>query len=341
MTEAEVTAWMPIRKVRFDLNVPNDLYGCLEAFSAGLPFALTRLLPSLAEAESRVAQPSRKVARDLFLLNPDMLLNPNIHEFLKVQGSFHYDKELIQESIQAKDSNSSISDNTILSMASTELSSALEDALILAQLAYPIRISSQTGRTWVGRYPRNTISNISGFPSDPIYASEPQWPAIGIVPIEVVCDWESRLGLFQQGIARTPIQRALASFTHAATLSTIRSGELLFWAMQGLEAFYCRGNGDLRRQLSEKSKLLLGPWKDTKNIVGRLYDFRSKFVHGDFNLERWNNDFTPEPSDWKTLEAFDSALGLAVRMLLATLQKCAREKIVGVEFDYSLSVSKG
>jgi hypothetical protein len=116
---------------------------------------------------------------------------------------------------------------------------------------------------------------------------------------------------------------------------------LLFWAMQGFEAFYCRGNSDLRRQLSEKSKLLLGPWKDTKNIVGRLYDLRSKFVHGDFNLDRWNTNLAIEPSDWKTLEAFESALGLAVRMLLATLQKCAREKIVGVEFNYSLSISKG
>jgi hypothetical protein len=335
VTESEVTAWVPIKK-RFDLSVPDDLYECLEAFSAGLPFALTRLLPSLAETESHVARPPRKVTRDLFLLNPNSLLQPDCYEFLKVQCSLHHDKE----SIQAQDSNSSISDNDILCMAASELSSALEDALVLAQLAYPIRISSGTGRIWVGRHPLNTISNISGFPSDPIYPSEPWWPAIGIVPIEEVCDWESRLGLFQQGIARTPVQRALASFTHAAALSTTRSGELLFWAMQGLEAFYCRGNGDLRRQLSEKSKLLLGPWQDTKNIVGRLYAFRSKFVHGDCNLDRWNNDLAIEPSDWKTLEAFESALGLAVRMLLATLQKCAREKIVGVEFNYSLSISK-
>lgn len=337
MTESEVTAWVPISKIRFNLSVPDDLYECLEAFSAGLPFALTRLLPSVAEAESHITQPPSKVARDLFLLNPNWLLKPDFYEFIKVQCSLHYDKE----SIQAQNPDHSISDYNILGMAASQLSLALEDALVLAQLAYPVRISSGTGRTWVGRHPLNTVASISGFPCDAIYSSELRWPAIEVVPIEEVCDWESRLGLFQQGVARTPVQRALASFTHAVALSTVSSGELLFWTMQGLEAFYCRGNGDLRRQLSEKSKLLLGPWKDTKNIVGRLYDFRSKFVHGDFNIERWNSDLETEPCDRKTLEAFDSAMGLAVRMLLATLQKCAREKIVCAEFNYSLSISKG
>jgi hypothetical protein len=337
MTEAEATAWVPISKIRVDLSVPEDFYECLEAFYAGLPFALTRLLPSVTETEAHVIQPPKKVTRDLFLLNPNSFLKPDFYEFLKVQCSLHYDKE----SIQAQNPNHSISDNNILGMAASELSSALVDALVLAQLAYPVRITSETGRTWVGRHPLNTISSISGFPSDAVYPSEPLWPAIGVVPIEDVCDWESRLGLFQQGVARTPVQRALASFTHAAALSTVKSGELLFWAMQGLEAFYCRGNGDLRRRLSEKSKLLLGPWQDTRNIVGRLYDVRSKFVHGDFNLERWNYDSVPEPSDRKPFAAFEFAMGLALRMLLATLQKCAREKIVGVEFNYSLSICKG
>ena len=143
MTVAEVTAWVPISKIRFDPSVPDDLHECLKAFSAGLPYALTRLLPSVAEAESHVTRPPKKVARDLFLLDRDLLLMPDLYEFIKVQCSLHYDKE----SIHALNPDHSISDSIFLSMAASELSSALEDALVLAQLAYPIRIRSGTGRT--------------------------------------------------------------------------------------------------------------------------------------------------------------------------------------------------
>jgi hypothetical protein len=165
-----------------------------------------------------------------------------------------------------------------------------------------------------------------------------KWPAVHIVPFEGIYEWETKLGLFQQGIARNPIQRALASFTHLAALSSVADGEILFWSMQGLEAFFCRGTGDLRRQLSEKSRLFLGEWEDKRNIVAQLYDFRSKFVHGNFNLARWNNNIEPSTVDLHDVEAAYAAVMLASRMLLSTLQKCAQDKITSVEFSYSISI---
>jgi hypothetical protein len=110
--------------------------------------------------------------------------------------------------------------------------------------------------------------------------------------------------------------------------------------MQGLEAFYCRGSGDLRRQLSEKSRLFLGKWDKMKNIVGSLYDFRSKFVHGSFNIERWNNDCMYNSKDMKDQDDLYKATMFAIRLLLATLQKCVEQDIDNVEFEYSMIIKK-
>ena len=227
-------------------------------------------------------------------------------------------------------------------VAACYLASTLEDALLLAQLSFPTRIHSASGRTYLGRHPMNEVSRVSGISHESIWDPAMTWPEVRTIPLEKVCEWEVKLGLFQQGIARTPVQRALASFSHLVATKSLYGGESLFWSMQGLESFYCRGNGDLRRQLSEKSRLFLGQWVGLKkNIVGSLYDFRSKFVHGDFNLERWNNDLEPEKEDLKGQEASQSAMLLATRMLLSTLQRCAEECITNVEFEYSLKIGHG
>jgi hypothetical protein len=229
-------------------------------------------------------------------------------------------------------------DGLLMGAAACDLASTLEDALLLAQLSFPTRIHSASGRTYLNRYPMNEVSRVSGLPHESIWDPTMKWPEVKTISLEKVCEWEVKLGLFQQGIARTPVQRAFASFSHLVTTKSLHGGESLFWSMQGLESFYCRGSGDLRRQLSEKSRLFLGQWIGLKNIVGSLYDFRSTFVHGDFNLDRWNNNLEPEKEEIKNLEASYSAVMLATRMLLSTLQRCADECITSVEFEYSLKI---
>lgn len=338
MKTIEVTAWVPVRKlIRFNQSMPDDFYECLEGLLSGLPFALKQLSESITAVDVKLASPKGKIAKDLVLLNQDAPTKQVFYEYLKIRSYLRYDKK----ALEAQNPTYSFSDENISGIAACEFSSLVEDALVLAQLAYPARISTETGRSWVGTHPSNTISRVTGFGYDLLLPVEPFWPSMAVMPLEEVCEWESRVGLFRQGVARTPLQRALASFTHAATLSVTRDGESLFWVMQGLEAFYCRGVGDLRRQMSEKSRIFLGPWEDKKNIVGHLYDFRSKFVHGSFNLDRWNNGQEPDEQDQAESAAFYSSLMLARKMLIATLQKCAKDNIVSVEFNYTLNIEYG
>jgi hypothetical protein len=338
MTTTEVAAWVPIRKqLRFDPSIPDDFYDCIEGLVSGLPDTIMRLSESVEVVTVELVLPKGKIARDLVLLNPHAPDRQDHYEFLEIRGQLCYDKE----SLETQNPTTTFSDGDIAGIAACQFSSLIEDALVLAQLAYPARIHAETGRSWINSHPSNTISRVHGFLGDILISEEPFWPPITVIPLKLVSEWESKVGLFHHGVARTPVQRALASFTHAAALSITQSSESLFWAMQGLEAFYCRGTGDLRRQLSEKSKIFLGPWEDKKNIVGHLYDFRSKFVHGNFNLDRWNNNQERDEQDQSESDAFYSSFRLASKMLIATLQKCAADNIVSAEFSYVLNVERG
>ena len=337
MPEINVNGWLPIRiPLRMPDFFPPDFSECLEQFCHGLVSVLPVLYPPIISVKSRIITPPSYVIKDLCTLNGGGWFEPKLYKFLHVQCVMEYDND------QMNFPEESNVDGMLMGFAACGLASTLEDALLLAQLSFPTRIHSASGRTYLGRYPMNKVSRVSGIPSECIWNPAMKWPKVRTIPLETVCEWEIKLGLFQQGIARTPVQRALASFSHLVTTKSIHGGESLFWSMQGLESFYCRGNGDLQRQLSEKSRLFLGQWIGLKNnIVGSLYGFRSRFVHGDFNLERWNNNLEPEKEDMKGQEALHSAVLLATRMLLSTLQRCADECITSVEIEYSLKIDHG
>jgi hypothetical protein len=130
----------------------------------------------------------------------------------------------------------------------------------------------------------------------------------------------------------------MATFSHIVGLTQYREGEVLFRAMQGLEAFYSEGSGDLRRQLAEKAALWLGRWESKKNIVGHLYDLRSKFVHGSSPLDYWNSNDEPLEEDKPQLLELSVAASFAVRLLVATLQQCVRDGVADVHWKYAVGV---
>lgn len=339
MTTTKIVGWVPVLKPRRLplLYYPEDFSKRLKDFSLGLSEVLPVLSQSIQHVNTALKKPSTVILGNLQRLNRKHFFNTSHIIFIKIDCLVEFDEAAFYELNQEK--NVSLTDNDIADFAAYELASTLEDAMLLADLAFPARIRSGTGCTYWGRKRMNEISASRGIYTEALYNMNLKWPPVRVVPFIKVCKWVKKLGLFDKGVARSPVQRALASFTHLTSLSEI--GEALFWAMQGLEAFYCRGNGDLRRQLSEKSRLFLGQWDETKNIVGNLYDFRSKFIHGSFNLERRNNELMYSSEDDKDRDALFEATMFASRILLSTMQKCAEEDITNVDFYYSISVEHG
>jgi hypothetical protein len=164
---------------------------------------------------------------------------------------------------------------------------------------------------------------------------DPLWPPVESFDLGTVVTWAKQTSLQNGPLAQTRIERALAAYSHLIAVTWMNSGEVLFRAMQGLEAFYCEGVGDLRRQLSEKSRLWLGPWDDKRNIVGQLYDLRSAFVHGSASLTYKGHESRAWETDEQEMFKFDAGVKLATRLLIATLQRCVKENVFDVNWSYA------
>lgn len=233
-----------------------------------------------------------------------------------------------------------LEESFVLHCAGSQLGSAIEQLLALSDLAAPSCVQTLKG---VATVDGKVVCGIQekafrpqiGFPNP---KDDPCWPPVQNLPLSDVVRWASRTRMFERSLADSRMARTLAAFTHVVRLANETDGEVLFRAMQGLEAFYCDGAGDLRRQLSEKVAIWLGHWADKRNLIGQLYDIRSKFIHG-ADLMEFSTARYAEWEDEKAMTQFSTATDFAVRLLVATLQKCAADHLVDVRWSYNVDVS--
>lgn len=148
------------------------------------------------------------------------------------------------------------------------------------------------------------------------------WPMIRVLPVAEALHWLERLPGFTSGRSDSPVGRAVAALSYiVAKRASDHSPVDLAWAMYGLEALFARSTQGLAQQLATNTELLLGPRSQHKKSVSRLYDFRSRFLHGAINIPlafatdevlNETDDFGPDAySNW----------GLAVTVLVASLQE--------------------
>jgi hypothetical protein len=111
----------------------------------------------------------------------------------------------------------------------------------------------------------------------------------------------------------------------------------LLWALVGLEALYVHGKSELAQQVRDKAQAFLGAQEKFKKAVTKMYDFRSRFVHGDLDFP----GLCLIGDARKTVERFDDELrdatAVAVAMLVGTLQEVIRRDWDGLRFDYTIS----
>lgn len=219
------------------------------------------------------------------------------------------------------------------------LKEAISLCLHLGELAYPGMIMTAEGAVTDELGILEQIEKKYFLsPARPNNSNLTAWPAIKLLDLSDVAVWATAMGFGASSFAITRLQRTLAAFTHVIGLGWRNDGEILFRAMQGLEAFYCDGIGDLRRQLAHKSQVWLGLTHDRQNIVGKLYDHRSKFIHGSAKMRYWHEVSDPWQEDGKTAEQFSDAVEFATRLLLASLQQCVIQRATDVNWDYTYNV---
>jgi predicted restriction endonuclease len=108
--------------------------------------------------------------------------------------------------------------------------------------------------------------------------------------------------------------------------------------MLRLEALYTAGGEEsITRQLIRKTELLLGPQEKFRSVVKRMYDYRSRFIHGQISFPSAYCEYEGTRSFESYVDEIGEASDMALAILIATLQKMAREDRTSVRFEYILS----
>jgi len=183
------------------------------------------------------------------------------------------------------------------------------------------------------------VKDLKVMPNDVLFAAKQMatkitWPLIQNLDIRKTWEWLLTHKDFVGGSSQSPTERGINSF---GNLFTTEYSVSLFWAIVGIEAFYTKGHGDLQNQVREKSELVLGTQDSFKKAFNSMYNFRSRFVHGDLNY----------PGTMATVESISDTEGyytelynsthFATAILTSTIQYLIAKNWSGFNFTYSVS----
>jgi len=328
-----VTAWLPIRSTALDHHEPNKIVvdECIEAFVRSLPTVIPLLVPEVSGVQVTIASPPPPVMN--WLRRNSSLVESKLFDIYAVSATVSF--------VDSRNEIKPGDDTRFLSaIAAYYIEKAISLSLHLGELAYPGTILTSEGAITDELGILAQIEKKYFLSCARPYDSDlTAWPSINLLDMNDVVVWATLIGFGASSFATTRLQRTFAAFTHVIGLGWGHDGETLFRAMQGLEAFYCDGIGDLRRQLAHKSETWLGSMPDRQNIVGKLYDHRSKFIHGSAKMQYWHYLSDPWQDDSKTTEQFSDAVEFATRLLLATLQQCVIQRAADVNWTYACNVA--
>lgn len=149
-----------------------------------------------------------------------------------------------------------------------------------------------------------------------------KWPELKSVSIQETIDSFDFNESSMEGISKNDYQRAVNTFSHIFSDLFEKSTDILFWNMVGIEALLAKGNKDIQLQIKEKSALVVGEPTEFKKKLGKLYEYRSKFVHGELNIPaKFSSDEDLFEDEYWDYTSFSTSILLALLRELITKKK--------------------
>jgi hypothetical protein len=164
-------------------------------------------------------------------------------------------------------------------------------------------------------------------------AGERSWPTLIELPVHTVLTWLGHVPGMSDGVPSEKVGHALSALSHILCFEGDTPGSVaLMWCMLGLEALLVGSREGLSNQMLERAQAILGPIAEGPREFKNLYNFRSRFVHGDLDVP-----LAYSPYDGaKARESFsDDSYQAELRacaMLVATLQQLAASSAYLFEF---------
>lgn len=202
-----------------------------------------------------------------------------------------------------------------------EFKKTINDLRIAINIAFPGFFYTHGGYIYVDNKKYDDLeTSISGALLGAILgAREKQWPKVKILPIKQTWNWVLKRKDFINAIGSKPIERALSAFTH---IFDANNYEDLFYSLIGIEAIYTSGKQGILEQLREKSVAIFGEPENYKNSLSKMYDIRSRFIHGALNFPSKYYIYDGiEEFDEFMMKEYSQCLEMAEALLVATIQQ--------------------
>jgi hypothetical protein len=132
--------------------------------------------------------------------------------------------------------------------------------------------------------------------------------------------------------------RALNAFSRIFTFYQREKDEAIYllWALIGIEALYVEGKASIMEQVRGKIFTLFGEQKSYKKLIGDMYNFRSRFVHGDIDFPGFGFMYDAMDDYIKYTEEQEETVNIAIAILASTLQYIIKKDWSGIEFSYTV-----
>lgn len=163
-----------------------------------------------------------------------------------------------------------------------------------------------------------------------ICSIEWQYPPVYEIEIVKVWQWLIKREDFLQGFSNTAVTRAIINLVEISHCDTNMK---LFRAVMGIEGLYTKSKNNLLEQVKEKTQIFLGPQIHFKKLYSNMYNFRSKFIHGELDFPATINIDFSENSERHNKDLKEATL-FAIILLGASLQQLILRDWDGIKFDY-------
>ncbi len=163
------------------------------------------------------------------------------------------------------------------------------------------------------------------------------WPKLQNLDLSEGWRWLTQHTHFGDGLEGHPTGRALNALSRLFEPTELDEALQLVWALVGIESLYVKGKVSIMEQVRERVQAFLGRQEAYKKRIVEMYDFRSRFMHGDLDFQGLYFWAEAHPTIERYTKDQSESVDMAVAILVATLQKLIQRDWGGLDFSYKVN----
>ena len=165
------------------------------------------------------------------------------------------------------------------------------------------------------------------------------WPKLDDINFFTAWNWFKKHDKYIDGFINNKTSRAINAFSRIFSFYQFEWDEsiILLWSLIGIEALYVEGRTTIMEQVREKIYTLFGEPSSHKKIISDMYNFRSRFVHGDIDFPGFGFISDALEKYEKYADQQMDTVNIAIAILGSTLQYIIKNDWSGIKFSYAVS----